>query len=134
MIAPGVLQTATLLLRTDGGLPTVGIPEAIATAMYHATARETHELRLQVGQCLCQVGTQTMTLEGVLRHERHHVNIKVAGIEHEDLEGGVLTGTVGCQHGLVLLPSGVVDVELGLSQEFRLSGPEAKATPLRLCD
>ena len=134
MVAPSVLQTATLFLRADGGLPTVGIPETIATTMHDASAGEAHELRLEVGQCLCEVGTQTMTLEGVLRHERHHIYIEVAGVEHEDLEGGILTGAVRCQHGTVFLPRGVADVELGLSQEFRLSGPEAKATPLRLCD
>ena len=69
MITPGILQALTLLLRTDGGLPAVGIPEAVATAMNDTAARETHELRLQVSQCLSEVLSEAMTLIGILGHQ-----------------------------------------------------------------
>ena len=77
MITPGVLQLTTRLLRTDGGLPTVGVPETVTTAMHHATAWEAHELRMEVSECLGEILTQAMTLIGILGHQRHHVDIHV---------------------------------------------------------
>ena len=44
MVTPGVLQTLTLFLRTDSSLPTIGVPESVATTMNHTSARETHKL------------------------------------------------------------------------------------------
>ena len=69
MIAPGILQALTLLLRTDGGLPAIGIPEAVATTMNDTATGEAHELRLQVSQSLSEVLSEAMTLIGILRHQ-----------------------------------------------------------------
>ena len=69
MVTPGILQLTALLLRTNGGLPTVGIPETVATAMHHATTREAQELGLEVGQCLGEILAQTMSLISILRHQ-----------------------------------------------------------------
>ena len=55
MVAPGVLQLTALFLRTDSGLPAVGVPEAVAAAVNYASAGETHELRLQVCKSLSEV-------------------------------------------------------------------------------
>ena len=74
VVAPGILQTATLFLRTDGGLPTISVPEAVATTVYYASARETHEFGLQVGQHLGKVLTQTMSFVSILRHQRAHMD------------------------------------------------------------
>ena len=125
VIAPCVLQATALLLRTDGGLPAVGIPEAIATAMHYATAGEAHELRLQVGQCLGQVLTQTVSLISILRHQRYHVNIQIARVEHKNLKDCLLRSGVGCQHSTVLLPVLVCHVNHDIGQELRLLGHPA---------
>ena len=37
--------------------------------MNHATAREAHELGMEVGQCLCEILTQAVTLIGVFWHQ-----------------------------------------------------------------
>ena len=57
VITPGVLKLATCFLGADSGLPAIGVPETIATAVNHATTRESHELWMQVGQGLSQVFT-----------------------------------------------------------------------------
>lgn len=54
--------------------------------MDHTATREAHELWLQVGQCLGKVLTEAMTFISILGHQRHHVDIHVASVEHEDLE------------------------------------------------
>ena len=90
--------------------------------MNDTAAGEAHELRLQVGQCLGEVLADAVTLIGILRHQRHHVDIHVAGVEHEHLEGGLLTGRVGSEHGLVLLPGVIAHVDDRLSQQFGILG------------
>ena len=122
VITPGVLQLAACLLRTDGGLPAVGIPEAVTTAMNHATAREAQELRLEIGQRLSQILTQTMALISILRHQRYHVDIHIACVQHQDLERSLLTGRFRREHCLILLPVVVVHVDDSLCQQLRIPG------------
>ena len=103
MVAPGVLQLQALVARADGVLPMVGVPEAVAAAVYHATAGEAHELRLQVGQCLSKVLTQAVTLVSVLRHERHVVQNDVTLVEHQQLQGSIFAVSSGYQRSLMLM-------------------------------
>ena len=63
-----------------------------------------------------------MTLEGLLRHERHHVDIDVAGVEHENLEGSLLAGAVGGKHSLVFTPVLVVDGDGGFAKQLGVLG------------
>ena len=70
VVAPGVLHLLALLLGAEGGLPPVCVPETVTTAMHHATAGEAQELGMQRLQCFGQVAAQSMTLIGVLGHER----------------------------------------------------------------
>ena len=72
--------------------------------MNHATAREAHELRMQVGERLGEVGAQSVSLVGVFGHERHHVNVHVALCQHQYLQGCILAVGIGRQHGFVLFP------------------------------
>ena len=122
VITPGVLQLTTCLLRTDGGLPTIGVPETVATAVNHTSAGEAHELRLEVGQGLGEILAQTMSLIGVLGYQRHHVDIHITRIKYENLERSFLTGAVRRQHGLVFLPGIVGDVDDSLCQQLRILG------------
>ena len=81
MVTPGILDTLTGLLGTYGCLPAVCIPESVTTAVNHATAGESHELGIQVNQCLSKVLTQTMALISILRIEGYHIDIHHAGGE-----------------------------------------------------
>ena len=123
VVAPGVLQLSALLLRTDGGLPAIGIPESVPTAVHHASAGEAHELRMQVGQCLCQVLAQAVSLVGVLGHKRHLVNVDVTHGEDENLQVGVRAVFSRRQHSLIFLPRGAAHVEGRLSQYYRIGSP-----------
>ena len=118
MITPGVLHLAALLLRTDSSLPAIGVPETVATTVNYATTRESHELRMKVGQRLSQILAQTMTLIGILRHQRHYVDIHIARSEHQNLQGSVLAVGTWSQHSLILAPSLVAYVDCSLSQQF----------------
>ena len=123
MVAPGVLQAETLLLWADGVLPAVSVPEAVAAAVNHASAGEAHELRLEVGQSLSEILAQAVALEGVGRHEREHVHVDVAGVEHEHLQHGICGILGGCQRGLIFLPLRGIGVERGLGQQLRVLAP-----------
>ena len=123
VVAPGVLQLPALLLRADGGLPAVGVPEAVAAAVHHASAGEAHELRLQVGQCLCQILAQAVAFVGVFRHERHLVDVEVAHGEDENLQVGILAVLRRRQHSLILLPRRSADIERRLGQHRRIGAP-----------
>ena len=115
VIAPGILHLLALLLRADGSLPAIGVPEAVATTVHHASAREAQELGMQVGERLGQVLAQAMTLIGILGHQRHHVDIEVAHIEHEHHQGSFLTSGVRRQYGLIFLPPVISHVDDSLS-------------------
>ena len=69
VIAPCVLQLAACLLWTNGGLPTIGVPEAVATTMYYTATGEAHKLRMQIGQCLGQVLANSVSHIGILWHQ-----------------------------------------------------------------
>ena len=127
VVAPCVLLLYALVARADGVLPAVGVPEAVAAAVYHTAAREAHELWLQVGQSLCQVLTQTVTLVGVLWHERQVVDVDVAIVEQQHLQGSLLAVSVRLERGLECLPVVFAfacrDVERCLCQQFRVLAP-----------
>ena len=78
MVAPCILVALALLLGTNSVFPAVGIPETVATAVSHTSARETHKLGMQVSQRLCQVGTHAVTLESLLGIERNIVDVVLA--------------------------------------------------------
>ena len=75
MVAPAILKATALFLRSDGCLPAVCIPEAVTASMNHATAGEAHELRVKVGQRLCQILAQSVSLVSILGHKRDLVHI-----------------------------------------------------------
>ncbi len=90
VVTPGILDSLTCLLGTNGCLPTIGIPETITTTVCHTTTGETHELGIQTLESLCQVLTYTMTMIGVLRYEADHIYVQLTDLEHQDLQIGVL--------------------------------------------
>ena len=53
MVVPDVLVRHTILPRAYGMVPVVDVSDAVAVT--HTTARKPHELRLQVGNHLCQI-------------------------------------------------------------------------------
>ena len=91
--------------------------------MHHASAGEAHELGVEVGQCLSQILAQTVSLIGVLRHERYDVNIHVARRQHQNLQGCLLAVVRRRQRHLLLLPRVVGYVDGGLGQQFRVFSP-----------
>ena len=126
MVTPGILQTTTGLLRTNGSLPTIGVPETITTTMYYATTREAHELRMQVGKGLSEVRAQTVSLIGVFGHQRYHVDIQVAGVQHQQLQNGILTVFCGSEHGTIFLPLLVANGDGCLVQHFGVFSPSLR--------
>ena len=123
VVAPGVLELLALLLGTDGGLPAVGVPETVAATVDDTAAGEAQELRLQVGEGLGEILAQTVTFIGVLGHEGEHIGIDGTRIEHEHLEGGLLTGGVGGEHGLVFLPAFALEGEGGVGEQLGILAP-----------
>ena len=123
VVAPRVLQSTALLLRSNGSLPAIGVPESVAASMNHTTAWEAHELRMQVGQSLSQILAHAMTLIGILGHQRNHVNIHLALIQHQNLQHGLLGLFRGSQHNLVFLPILAAYVDGSLGQQFRVLAP-----------
>ena len=123
VVAPGVLELLALLLRTDGGLPAVGVPETVAATVDDTAAGEAQELRLQVGEGLGEILAQTVTFIGVLGHEGDHIDIDGARIQHEYLEGCLLTSGVGGEHSLVVLPAVALEGEGGVGEQLRILAP-----------
>ena len=76
MVAPDVEVRLAILQRAYGVVPMVDILKALA--MTHAATGEAHELRLQVGNHLCQVFSQTVlsVLERLLREETDEVDAR----------------------------------------------------------
>ena len=120
MIAPCILQAATLLLWTYCGLPAISIPESIATTVYHATAREAHKLWLQVSKSLCQIFSQAMTHVCILWHQRHHINIHDALCQHENLQHGFLAVSIWNEDSIVFLPVSSIGSNESLCQQLWL--------------
>ena len=118
VIAPCVLELTALPLWSDSGLPTIGIPEAIATTMNYASSRETHESWVKVGQCLSQILTQTMTLISILRHQRYYINIHIASGEYQYLQSSILAVGIRSEHRLKLFPVLIIHIKGSLCQEF----------------
>ena len=123
VIAPAVLQAPARLLGTDGRLPAVSVPEAVASAMDDTAAREAHELRMEVGQRLNQVFAETVALVGVLWHQRYHIDIEVARRQHQHLQRSFCAGLRRSEDGRIFLPGLVAHVNYGLSQELRVFAP-----------
>ena len=72
-----------------------------------------------------------MPLVGILRHQRYHVYVEVARVEHEDLEGSLLAGAVGSQHNVIFLPGRGAHIDCGIGQQLRVLAP---ALRLHQCD
>ena len=73
MIAPDVSVGNTVVERTHGMVPVVDIVKSVAVA--HAASWETHKLRVQVGNRLRKVASESVlsSLECILREEAYHV-------------------------------------------------------------
>ena len=127
VVAPRILQAFTLLLRTDGGLPAIGVPHTVAATVYDATAREAHEFGLEVSQRLHHILAKAVTVVGILGHQRHHIYIQIARLHAENLQGCLLAVGIGGEYGLKAVPVLAVHIDVGLSQQFGVFAP-----PLRL--
>ena len=123
MVAPGVLQAATCLLRTNGSLPAIGIPEAVSTTVYHTTAREAHELRMEVGKCLSEVFAQTVSLVSILRHQRDHIDVHIAIRQHQNLQSGLLAVGIRRQRSRIFLPFAGIGSQLDVIQQLGILPP-----------
>ena len=71
MVSPDVVGWLAIFLRTHALLPVVNVLEPLTVE--HAAAREAHEARLQVGNGLGKVFTQSMTLVSILWFETYQV-------------------------------------------------------------
>ena len=74
VIVPQVAHRLAALQRTDGLFPAVDVADTVT--MGYTTAREPYKAWMQIGQGLCQVGTQAIlpSLEGVAREERNQIH------------------------------------------------------------
>ena len=121
VIAPGVLELLALMLGTKSGLPTIGVPEAIAATMNHATAGETHETWMHGLQCLGKVLAKTVAHEGIFGHQRYGIDVHLAHGEHENLEDCIRTIFDRFEDGLHLVPIGAYDLYGLVSQQLLLT-------------
>ena len=71
MVSPDVVGWLAIFLRTHALLPVVNVLEPLTVE--HAAAREAHKARLQVGNGLGKVFTQSMTLVSILWFETYQV-------------------------------------------------------------
>ena len=126
VISPCVLQAPALFLRANRGLPAIGIPEAVTAAMNNTTSGETHEFRVQVGQCLSQVLTQTVALISILRHQRYHVDIKVTCVKYKYLEHCFQAIRFRRQCSVILLPVLRCRCQDSISKEFGILPPSLR--------
>ena len=110
VIAPGVLELLALMLGTQSGLPTVGVPEAIAATMNHATAGETHETWMHGLQCLGKVLAKAMAHEGIFGHQRYGIDVHLTHGEYENLEDSIRAIFCWFEDGLHLVPIGAYDL------------------------
>ena len=123
MVAPGVLLLSALLLGTDGFLPTVGVPEAVAAAVNHTAAGETEEFGMKSFERFSQVLAQAMTLVGVLWHQRDLVDIHHAEGEDQYAQRSVSAVGLCLQGAGVGVPLVAVNGEDGVGDDlFFLSG------------
>ena len=74
MIIPYIAVGRAILKRSDGVFPPIYIIQSVAVA--HAASGESHKLRLQVGNRLCEIGTQSVlpSLESLLWEQADHVH------------------------------------------------------------
>ena len=125
VVTPRVFQRFTLLLRSDGVFPVIGVPESVATTVDNASARESHKLRIQVGQSLCQILTHSVAFVCVLRIERNHINVDVANGEGQNLQAGAVASLFRCECNLIFLPIFARNLESGVENGCRLTAPSA---------
>ena len=95
MISPCVFQLSPLLLWSNGSLPAICVPESVATTMHHASAREAQELWIKSLKSLSQVPAQSVSLIGILRHERQLVDIHNAESKHQHAQGRIAAVAIG---------------------------------------
>ena len=94
--------------------------------MHHASAGETQELRVQVGQCLSQILAQTMPFISILGHQRNHINVHNALIEHKNLQHGLLRLFCRSQHASIFLPRLVAHLKGSFGQQLRVFAPSLR--------
>ena len=121
VIAPGVLELLALMLGTQSGLPTIGVPEAIATTMNHATAGETHETWMHGLQCLGKVLAKAVAHKGIFGHQRYGIDVHLAHGEHENLEDCIRAIFDRFEDGLHLVPIGAYDLYGLVGQQLLLT-------------
>ena len=98
VVMPDIEVGLTCLQGSYGMVPVVDILKTLSVA--HASARETHELRLQSGDGLCQILAQSVltTLEGLLREQGYHVNTHTGCLQRYDSQTGLVIGCLRSQH------------------------------------
>ena len=90
-VAPSVFECFSLLFRAYSSLPAVCIPESITAAMHYASAWKAHEFRVESLQRLNEILAKSVSFEGILRHKRDHIHIKLTSFEDQNLETCIRT-------------------------------------------
>ena len=104
MVSPKVTHRLAGFQRTDRAFPVVYIIDPIA--MSHASSGKTHETGMQIGQCLCQIGTKSVltAFKSLLRKEGDHIQRVLSGNLRTDGQNGI-NGIGGySEHSTLLLP------------------------------
>ena len=116
MIIPYIAVGRAFLQRSHGVLPPIYIIQSVA--MTHTSAWESHKLRMEIGNHLCEISAQSVlaSLECVLRKETDHIHESLFlafGDEHQS--GGSGRGR-GRQSGVVLRPFLTFGIDIGACQ------------------
>ena len=94
--------------------------------MHYASTGKAHEFRVQVGQGLCQIFAQAMSLIGVLWHERHHVGINLTFGQCQYLQYRLFAALTGREHSAVLFPVGGSGFHRCLGEQFGIFSPSLR--------
>ena len=124
VVAPDVEVGLAVLQRADGLVPVVYVLQSLTVG--HATAGESHELRFQVGNHLCQVAAQAVLAvhKGLLREERNHVDTHVGRLQRHDGQPGFGIATLGGEHGGIPCPSTGRRLQFTLGQHSTILADE----------
>ena len=98
MVVPDIKIGFATLERAHRMVPVIDVFQALA--MTHTATRETHELRMQVGDDLRQVLSQAVLTahKGLLWEKRHHIDTYVGCFLGDDDQTALLVAGFSLEH------------------------------------
>ena len=104
MVSPNVALRFPGFQRADCLFPIINVMQTVTVSK--TTARETHELRFQIGQGLSQISPQAVLapLKRLLREKRNHVQSHLTRSQRFHFDGSMVGIGIGFQYRSHFLP------------------------------